>query len=300
MKQLYFCLVILLIAGCKKDPVIITDNDPPYYASVPTVVVQNYVNRLYIDLIGREPLDAEMEADVKLLQENDLNAETRLDIITRLQSDQSYIEGDSSYFHAYHRRFYDLCKIRVIEGASNAEIQQDVNMFKQAYLVDSLNGDQAGMAEKKLKYERLEAILEAEYEYRNGSIGVNEVLARMINNTMYDFINMNTFNFVNATFDDLYFRYPSGYEFNVAFDMIEYNTSGILFGSSGQNKDDYIQIISNNKEFYQGMIIWAYQTLLAREPSTSEVYETMTTFYSDHDFQKVQQKILLTDEYANF
>ena len=59
--QLGMILISLLIAGCKKDEAqIFTDNDAPYYDKVPSVKVRNYVNRLFIDLLGREPLDAKM------------------------------------------------------------------------------------------------------------------------------------------------------------------------------------------------------------------------------------------------
>ena len=61
--QLGMILISLLIAGCTKDEAqIFTDNDAPYYDKVPSVKVRNYVNRLFIDLLGREPLDAKIYA----------------------------------------------------------------------------------------------------------------------------------------------------------------------------------------------------------------------------------------------
>jgi hypothetical protein len=133
-----------------------------------------------------------------------------------------------------------------------------------------------------------------------GVIKVKDVCARLLNNEVYDEINMNTFNFLRASFNDLFFRFPTQSEFDNGYDMIEYESPEILFGVSGQNKGDYISIMVNSKEFYEGMIRWLYQTLLVREPTTTEVYNHMTTFYADHDVQKVQNDILQTDEYANF
>lgn len=71
-------------------------------------------------------------------------------------------------------------------------------------------------------------------------------------------------------------------------------------GTSGQNKNEYVDILVNSREFYEGLIVWSYQTLLAREPSTAETNALMTELYVDHDLQKVQRTIMITDEYAHF
>lgn len=113
--------LLVVIASCKKDE-FIPDNNAPYYDGIPTVKVQNYVNRLYIDLIGREPLDVEMTADVAALRAASLSMDARQTLILKLQTDTSFIAGDSSYFVAYYLRLYNLFKFRLLEGASDAEI----------------------------------------------------------------------------------------------------------------------------------------------------------------------------------
>ena len=60
--------IILVLFSCKKDDVLIGNNDAPYYGGVPTVLVEFYVNRVFIDLIGREPFDEEMENEVAFLR----------------------------------------------------------------------------------------------------------------------------------------------------------------------------------------------------------------------------------------
>ena len=295
-----FALGLLVLGSCSKKPNIIPDNNAPYYGDVPTVLVQNYVNRLFIDLIGREPLDAEMEAEVKFLRDNELTIEARKELATKLQTDTAWIEGDTSYNNAYYKRLYDLCKSRLIEGASNSEIGQQIGIYHNGYIIDSINGNITGMQEKQAAIDKLQGIKNSEREYRMDSIGLNDMHARMIDNYFYDLINMNTFNFINATFNDLYFRYPTQSEFTTAFDIIEYNSSSTIFGQSAQNKEDYIGIVTETREFYEGLIIWAYKTLIAREPTSQEVYDLMSTFYYDHDFQYVQKTIVVSDEYANF
>jgi len=296
----------LFTTACNDDPELITGNIPPNPDNVPTVLIENYVNRIFIDLIGREPLDAEMDSNVTLLKENDLNIEAREQIIERLQTDTSWIEGDTSYERAYYQRFYDITKGRLLEGDSDAEINRQINLFSRTLLIDSLNGDtlptgnSISTARAKLEIEKLENVLLAKNQYRFDSIEVDEMYRRMCNNYIYDQINMNTFNFIRASFDNLFYRFPSNNEFNSAWEMVEKNSSVNLFGENGQNKGDYLEILTTSREYYEGMIMWAYLNLLARFPASEEVNGLMQEFYVDHDFQKVQSAIMLTNEYANF
>lgn len=296
----FLFLVVFLFTGCKKIPNEYYGNRAPYYDKIPTVLIENYVNRLYIDLIGREPLDVEMVAEVEKLKNKSLGEQAREELILRLQTDTTYREGDISYKRAYYHRFYELCKVRCLEGASNSIFAENIGNYNFAIVKDSLNGDSLGMEISKSGRQKEQNVLDAESDYFNDSITVNEVMARMLNNSVYDQINMNTFNFVNASFDDLFFRFPTQAEFENGFNMIEYNRSLHLLGQSGQNKGDYIYILSRSREFYQGMITWAYITLLARYPASAELAKEFTIFYNTGDFQKVQRNIMKTDEYANF
>ena len=286
--------------GCKKETIVVPDNTPPWYDEIPTMVIENYVNRMYIDLIGREPLDSEMVADVYYLKANHLAFETRDSLLRKLQLDSTWVDGDSSYRFAYFHRLYEISKVRLVEGASNGEFGQLIGNAMFAAIVDSLQGDSLGMAINKAYAAKLQIVLDSEAEYRQGRISAQEMYSYMVNNAIYDKINMNTFNFVNATFNDLFFRYPTQAEFDQAFLMIEYNASGVMFGSSGQNKGDYVALMTQSREFYEGMIRWAFLTLMAREPTATETYDMMTHYFFDHDFQTVQRKIMKGDEYAQF
>ncbi len=296
----YFLFLILCVSSCKKDPEIIVNNDAPYYAEIPTILLENYVNRLYIDLLGREPLDDEMINDVQYLRDTDVTIDSRDSLLYKLQFDTTYIEGDSSYKFAYFHRMYEMMKVRLLEGASNAYISDDLNNFWNDYVKDSINGDLLSANKKLLEYNILKSVLDSELEYYNNEIELNEIHRRMIYNSVYDKINMNTFNFINAAFDNLLFRYPTQYEFDEVYLMIEDNTAQVVLGSSGNNKEAFTHIICNTREFYEGVITWAYGTLLARNPTSEETDILMQKFYYDHDFQWVQRQIMQSDEYAHF
>ena len=303
--NIYIILVfITILSSCRKEETI-PNNKPPYYDEIPTVLIENYVNRIFIDLLGREPLDIEMEEEVQYLRDNDLQMEFRDSLITKLMTKSTLDTaiGDSSaiYKIAYYHRIYDMTKARMIEGASNEYIQQEISNIEQLILNDSLmGGNQSSIDKKRFAVNKLKKIISSENQYMNGDIEINEVYARMLYNDVYDEINMNTFNFVNASFDDLFFRFPTAEEFDNGFNMIENDESRLLFNLPGQNKLDYIEILTTSREFYEGMISWVYLTMLSREPTTLEKGQIMETFFYDHDLQEVQKRVLMTDEYAHF
>lgn len=296
----YIICFLIVVSSCKKDILVIDDNNPPVYSAIPTVLIENYINRIYIDLIGREPLDSEMLIDVQYLRNNDVSIESRDSLIYKLQFDTLYIEGDESYKLAYFHRIYDMVKVRLIEGASNGDISFYMSNHYADYEVDSVAGNLIEAQKHLLKYYRLSDIIDSELDYYNNIIDIKEMHKRMIYNSIYDQINMNTFNFVNAAFDNLLFRYPTQNEFNNSYFMIEDNQPFTIFGYSGSNKLDFTNLICDSREFYEGIIQWTYLTMLARIPTSIERDFLMNDFYITTDFQKLQRFIMTTDEYAHF
>tara|TARA_B100000676_G_C17889285_1_gene738275 strand:+ start:45 stop:950 length:906 start_codon:yes stop_codon:yes gene_type:complete len=297
---IYISLLLAFLFSCKKDDDVIPNNNAPYYSEVPTILLENYVNRIYIDLIGREPLDIEMEQDVQYLRDADVSQESRNDLLYKLQNDTNYVEGDSSYKFVYYHRIYGMLKARLLEGVSNSYIGSELNNWYSNYENALAAGDILSANKKLLQYNILNDVLLSELQYYHGEIEINEMHRRMIYNSVYDNIHMNTFNYVNAAFDNLLFRFPTQYEFSQTYTMLQDNTSQIVLGSSGNNKEDFSYIITNTREFYEGIIIWSYQTLLARMPTVQELDYLMQVFYIDHDFQWVQRQIMKDDEYAQF
>ena len=48
------------------------------------------------------------------------------------------------------------------------------------------------------------------------------------------------------------------------------------------------------------MIIWAYESLLARTPTSNEVFDLVVPFSNNYNFKEVQRTLLISDEYAGF
>lgn len=308
MKRLPFyvtlaALVVMGFSSCKKEEnvtVEVEDNDAPYYDGISTIVVENYVNRLFIDLIGREPVDAEMEAEVAVLRAHDLSFESRDSLAYRLQFDEAFVKGDTSYKNAYYKRLYELFKVRLLEGASDADVQREIGLVKNSILRDSIAGDALQLALHTQQYNKLANVLLIHKDLMEDQIEVKDAFARLLNNNVYDRINMNTFNFLRASFNDLFNRFPTPQEFNAGYDIVEYDIPGIIFSQEAGNKTEFIGVLVNTPEFYEGMVRWTYVTLMARDATTDEVSEAMETYFVDHDLQKLQRQLLITDEYANF
>ncbi len=295
-------LLALLVLSCDRSPaeVIMTDNTAPSYEGVSTLQVRNYVNRLYIDLLGREPLKAEMERDVAMLRGENLGMGVRENLVLTLQNGESGGGPDSVYRDAFFNRWYELAKARMLEGVSDEEIEGRIQIFTFDAEKDSLNEDWIGYQLAQAEMNKLGLVLEIREEWKNGQMDMSEIFGRLLNNYFYDQINMNTFNFIRASYDNLFWRLPTDAEFEAAFPVIEYNQPSIVLGQSAANKDDYIRILTTNLEFYEGMVIWAYRSLLSRDPRADEILEVLEDFVTDQDFLRIQRLVLISDEYANF
>lgn len=303
---LYVTVLILLIKGCKKkeDKVYISNNNAPYYDKIPRIKIENYVNRLFIDLIGRQPTKNEMKAEVDKLIENNLSESSREALITKLQKDTTYRPGDSSYVIAYCRRLYDMLTTRLCEGLGEKDFKTQKLIFDFNATQDSLLGNWAEYYYHKKLSEQLDKAANAMWLYYNKQIGIEDFCAILINNYVtfhYTTSYMgNEDNTIIYTFNDLLFRAPTTHEFQVARNMILNGVSGILFGKEGHSKGDYFDIITHCSEFYEGTVRWLYRTYLSRNPNPTELINAIQTLPIDKDISKIQKNILKTDEYANF
>jgi hypothetical protein len=299
-KWLVFIACAVCVIGCKKEEVVFDNNTPPPYAGVSTVKLNNYVNRLFIDIIGREPLNVEMAEHVQKLREGELSLVARGELVDLLMLNTDFVEGDSSYRQAYCIKVYENMKARFIEGASEGLLQEEYGMWRGNALLDSLNGDMTGYALKMQQADRLLNLMNSRLQWQNGLITIDEMVRRMMFNAVYDEINMNAFNFVNASFDDLYYRFPTAPEFESAYSVVEFNEPAVIFGMVAQNKSEYLNALTANGEFFEGMVIWVYQSMLSRMPTSQEVYGAALPFRLTLNLGAVQRAVLISDEYAGF
>jgi hypothetical protein len=214
--------------------------------------------------------------------------------------DTTYHAGDSSYRHAFAQRIYDISKARFLEGASDPSIAQFVGNLDFAIAVARLEGDSTRVYLYYDYRKKYFDVLNSRILFRKNLIDYRQMTASMINNSIYDGINMNSFNFVNAAFDNVLSRKPTGDEFSRSFDIIEKNLSRSLFGRWATNKNEFCQVLTESDAFHEGQIRWFYYVMVQREPTTAEVSKLFFPFIKNHRIEEILETILITDEYAQF
>ena len=301
MKYIPYILFLIILSGlftdCKKEPVnksyyqdtVISGNIAPPYDGVSSIKVNNYINRLYIDLLGREPLDTEISSGYTTLVNGALSQTTK----------ESFI-NDLITKNEYYDRFFDIYSTKMIAGHDSVEILYSYLELK--YITDSLlipNGDSLTTHVVLIEMGRLEDLMAAKNDYKNDIISINEFIRRLMMNNIYDEINMGTENFVLATFENMFHRFPTENE-KTASESIVDGQPDILFLQSGNTKLDFSYIVTSCDEFYQGVIIDLYKIYMLREPTTQEVLEDLEGFKQTGIISSIQLNLLTSNEYAGF
>ncbi|MDW3649897.1 MAG: hypothetical protein R8P61_22690 [Bacteroidia bacterium] len=302
MNRYSIILLCFLFGACQEtgEMVFVPDNTPPPYSGVHELTVMNFINRAFIDLIGREALDSEMEKELNYLQLRELHPLAIDTFLLKLQQDTTERSGGISYRQAWAWQLYVRAKARIIEGEADDEIAFDIAQLEQKYVKDSLLGNEIGMSFANQEILKLQALLKAPVEIEASRLSLAELHRRMIYNEIYDEINMGSFNYVNATFDDLFFRFPTDAEFEAGFDVIEYNRSRIVLGENCQSKREYAEVLTNSREFHEACIQADFLSFLGRRASHEEMMELLPVLYVEQDYEQLQRMIMITEDYAGF
>jgi hypothetical protein len=301
MTMIWGIIFSSIIFSCtESENIDINNNKLPKYKSISTLRIENYVQRMFIDLLGRESTNQERDSFTAQLKRSDLHDSCRTRLVRALLYDTTYHAGDSSYRHAFAQRIYDISKARFLEGASDPSIAQFVGNLDFAIAVARLEGDSTRVYLYYDYRKKYFDVLNSRILFRKNLIDYRQMTASMINNSIYDGINMNSFNFVNAAFDNVLSRKPTGDEFSRSFDIIEKNLSRSLFGRWATNKNEFCQVLTESDAFHEGQIRWFYYVMVQREPTTAEVSKLFFPFIKNHRIEEILETILITDEYAQF
>lgn len=301
MPMIWGIILISLLSACtKSENIDLNNNKLPKYKSISTLRIENYVQRMFIDLLGRESTNKERDSFTAQLKRADLHDSCRTRLVRTLLYDTTYHVGDSSYRHAFAQRIYDISKARFLEGTSDPNISQFIGNIDFAIVVARLEGDSTRVYRYYDYRKQFFNLLNSRILFRKNLIDYRQMTAAMINNTIYDGINMNSFNFVNAAFDNVLSRKPSADEFSRSYDIIEKNLSRSLFGQWASNKNEFCQVLTESDAFHEGQIRWFYYVMVQREPTTAEVSKLFFPYVKNHRIEEILETILITDEYAQF
>jgi len=292
-KYLFWISSLLVLASCAKDSIvhedlIIDGNIAPPIDGVAEVTVNNYINNLFIDLYGRAATEGEIAENATYLKTNNYTQDARMVIVEDLLSKWDY-----------YKNFNLLTSQRLLVNLDSLSLQYQIEYWD--YIIDIFYD--TGMDSEALYYtfenNRLLLLSTAHVELYNTEIGITEYFRRYIDNYYYDMVNMGSENFVVACFTNLLHRYPTDVELVQCVGMVD-GASGTLFLQEGSSKGDFMSILVNSLEFYQGQVFDIYSQFLARLPSSTEMNTYALQILSEDDFNNVKVDILISEEYAGF
>lgn len=281
------------MASCAKDEIIhetliIDGNEAPPITGVSTITLHNYINSLYIDLYGRTPTADELDTTATYLIDEAYSAEAREVIIGNMMAQWEY-----------YKNINILTSQQFIVDVDSISMQYQIDYWE--YLIDLYTD--MGMPLEAAYYayenERLLALTTAHTELATDAIGIDQYFRRYLDNYYYDQVNMGSENFVISCFVNLMNRYPTDDEKASGIAMVDGVTES-LFLQEGSSKGDFMDIMTGIPEFYQGQVIAAYNTFLARQPSGYEMDTYAQMMQTDNHFDAVKMIILKSEEYAGF
>jgi len=156
---------------------------------------------------------------------------------------------------------------------------------------------QAVWPQIQIEKAKMELLKASTNDLKNGTINIVGLHKRVINNYFYDQINMGTENFVNASFQNFFYRYPTSIELDQSKFMVD-GLQGVLFLQIGNDKDDFLNIFFSSDSYYEGQVRDLYLRYLFREPTASESTTLTSTYKNSLNYKTLQKSILVLDDYV--
>ena len=274
----------LLLTTCtKNEEVLVTGNKALPDNTIENVIKENYVNKLYINLLGRKPNDTEYAAGLAQLNQNNLSKADRQALINVVLSNMEY-----------WKRTDQLARDELLSSADSMDIELFIFVFNVEI---SMTMDSVIIKQYLELIARLELMHTVEADLASGLINIIGMHRRYVYNSVYDDINMGTVNFIVSMYENLLFREPTDEELIAATPMVN-GTQSIIFLKIGSSKTDFIDILLGAREYYEGQVRNLYLRYLFREPLSEEMAAAASTYEANKDYAAIQISILSSDEYV--
>lgn len=270
-------------ACTKTETEVVPGNTPPPDTTITSQLYDDYINRTYILVLGREPDSSEFQMSGQLLRSSGFSQQSRRQFL-----DSVFAEPD------YRHRQFSKWKGELLNNMDTADISV------QIFLIDfQLNDSSVQAFWPLLQAERvrLVALQQAGTLYVQGAIGIDELQRIMLNNYFYDQINMGSLNFVVASFQQLLGRNPTLSEQTNGISMVD-GLNAVLFLRAGAGKEDYLNILTGADDYYEGAVVRLYNEFLFRAPSSLEMSVAAIRYRDTGSYEQLQKDILATDEFA--
>lgn len=256
-------------------------NTHPIDPTIENMIIENYVNKLYISTIGREPTTIEFDSDYGILRESNMNQESREEVINGILTKDEY-----------NNNLFKLESEHLLLGLDTADINQNI-LVLNILLTTSHGLDSIYFADALERMLKLQEVLPG---LGDGTISNIEMHKRMVNNNTYDEINMGTENFVISMFQSFMQRYPTLSELENGKLMVNDNNASIFF-IPGNGKVDFINIFIESDEYYTGQTNILFNRYLFRDPTSEESVNYSLDYINSQDYKLLQRRILSTNEF---
>ena len=276
------CLLLLAACGDPGELIIVPENESPPDLTVPQVVKENFVNRVYITLLGRKPQGAELTSALSLLDQDNASVDQRTEVIETVLVDPAYKE-----------RQYNIARIDLLNNFDTTDIALFQAVFTQ-YLTDPQYEQFIDLINYELN--RLDELSKAPIRYFDGSINRAEMHQRMVNNQFYDEINMGTQNFVLSVFEHFLNRYPTEAEEQQAILMCD-GFYSVCFSTEGNSKEDFLDILIESDAYREGQVLDLYEALLFRDPNSQEMTAGALQYGQTNSYDSLLLDIMISEEF---
>lgn len=276
-------LLFCLISACTKEDIIVPGNVPPPDNTIDSTVIEVFVGKAYVNLLGREPIGNEKQLAINQLKTGGFQENAR----------KQFIEGllASSEFK---NNVYQTARIDYLQNFDSTDFAQQAFVYAQLLLQPQYAPFYDLLQQEITK---LNELMAARTQFIAGSINHQTLLKRIVNNYFYDQINMGTENFVISTFQHFFFRYPTVSELANGKQMVDGNNATLLL-QTGNTKNDYLNIFFNSDDFYEGQVRYVFLKFLARNPTSAEMATYSALYKSSNNFTTIYSAALSSKEYA--
>ncbi len=277
-------VVLLIFSACNKEE-IIPGNQPPPDSTINNVTKENYVNRLYISILGRECTEAEFDEAYAIIDANNLSVASRQQVFDIIAAKPGYYE-----------RLVTLAEGDYLDGADSVTFAFYLAQF-EFWL--SSPAYQALWPTANYEIPRFQQLLNAANDLNSDAITVSEMHKRSVNNYQYDLLNMGSLNFVNSVYQHFFKRNPTQAEQEAGVNIMN-GIPAIIFLQNATNKQQFLDLFFASDNYYEGQVRDLFTMALYREPTSAEQTYYTQRYKISQNYKALHRDILTLDEYVGF
>lgn len=281
---IYFAFLLSSFYGCRKtEELIIPNNTAPTDLTISELTKKNYVNKVYISVLGREPNATELSSDLNLLNSANFSAEKR-----NVFLDNVLLKSGYSF------RNWIIASNELLNATDTEEVRQFITIYKILLTNTSF---QTLWPVIEVELHKLELLYNVPIGLQGDSLDIIGMHKRCVFNYFYDQINMGSANFVIATFQNFLYRYPTDSELENGINMVD-GFNAALFFQTGNSREDFIRIFFDSDNYFEGQVKALFLRYLFRQPTSEEMVSFRISYKSNKNYKSLQKRILSLDEYV--